>query len=492
MKQFWYTIKKVQGTDSYEFLLANKKCVVNADVFRIILDICPRVKCVDFPDVPDDDTALAFLIELGYNGPLYKYTNMFMDHMHQPWKTLAAIINKCLSGKTASNDKLKNSRIDILLKFVRIGKDYQEYGLRIPDTMLTEEIKRSDSYQMFIKYATGLIPPKKSIGKGSQGKTAVDTSIKEVDVSEESKPEPAKKRTTSKRRVKKKVTISTEYNIITEDPDIALELEEQEADDTMKALKESRKTSRRQPSTGGSNKGTRSKPGVPDESTVVSATSSEGTGAKPGVPDEENVTTEEKVILEWGGEHDSEYSNDDNDVKKNDKDGDADNEGDDHISDTQDADDEDVELNLMRMISISNEEVADAAKADAEKTSEVKEDAKKTKLPPISSSLSVSSAPATTLPPSSISTTPRVPQQTTTPIPTPPIIVDAPTITTVILESDALSAIQLRVSTLENDVSKLEKIDLSTKALAALKTHVPSVVNNYLGSKVEDVFQKEL
>ncbi|GKA82088.1 hypothetical protein Tco_0788836 [Tanacetum coccineum] len=114
MQQFWYTIKKVQGTDSYEFLLANKKCVVNADVFRMILDICPRVEGVDFTDVPYDDATLAFLIELGYKGPLYMHTNMFMDHMHQPWRNLAAIINKCLSRKTASNEKLRKFRIDIL------------------------------------------------------------------------------------------------------------------------------------------------------------------------------------------------------------------------------------------------------------------------------------------------------------------------------------------------------------------------------------------
>ncbi|GKC87476.1 hypothetical protein Tco_1148125, partial [Tanacetum coccineum] len=66
MQQFWYSIKKVQGTDSYEFLLANKKCVVNADVFRMILDICPKVKGVKLTNVPDDDTTLAFLIKLGY------------------------------------------------------------------------------------------------------------------------------------------------------------------------------------------------------------------------------------------------------------------------------------------------------------------------------------------------------------------------------------------------------------------------------------------
>ncbi|GJY54941.1 hypothetical protein Tco_0446605 [Tanacetum coccineum] len=114
MQQFWHTIKKIQGTNSYEFLLANKKFIVNAKVFRMILDICSRVEGVDFNDVSDDDIAFAFLIELGYKGPLYKHTNMFVDHRHQPWRTLAAIINKCLFGKTASNDKLRKSRIDIL------------------------------------------------------------------------------------------------------------------------------------------------------------------------------------------------------------------------------------------------------------------------------------------------------------------------------------------------------------------------------------------
>ncbi|GJV13950.1 putative reverse transcriptase domain-containing protein [Tanacetum coccineum] len=39
---------------------------------------------------------------------------------------------------------------------------------------------------------------------------------------------------------------------------------------------------------------------------------------------------------------------------------------------------------------------------------------------------------------------------------------------------------------------KLKKIDLSAKALAALKTQVPYVIDNYLGSKVGDVFHKEL
>ncbi|GJZ63573.1 hypothetical protein Tco_0619994 [Tanacetum coccineum] len=49
-----------------------------------------------------------------------------------------------------------------------------------------------------------------------------------------------------------------------------------------------------------------------------------------------------------------------------------------------------------------------------------------------------------------------------------------------------------RVAKLEKDVSELKTIDHSTKYLAILKSQVPSVINNYLGSKVGYVFQKEL
>ncbi|GJX67534.1 hypothetical protein Tco_0303261 [Tanacetum coccineum] len=110
------------------------------------------------------------------------------------------------------------------MKFVRIGEDFQEYGRVITNTLLTNEIKQSETYQMFIKYSTGLLPLKKSRGKGSQGKKSDDTPKPiSVDVSKESDPEPARKRTSSRRVIKKKVSISAEDNIITE-PDVALEL----------------------------------------------------------------------------------------------------------------------------------------------------------------------------------------------------------------------------------------------------------------------------
>ncbi|GJT58096.1 hypothetical protein Tco_0993150 [Tanacetum coccineum] len=118
---------------------------------------------------------------------------------------------------------IKDDGVVSRLKFVRICEDFQEHGLPIPETMLTEGIKQSESYQMFIKYFTGLIPPKKSRGKGSQGKKTADTPEAAVDVSKESDSEPASKRTSSRSVIKKKVLIYANDNIIPE-PDVALEL----------------------------------------------------------------------------------------------------------------------------------------------------------------------------------------------------------------------------------------------------------------------------
>ncbi|GKF34556.1 hypothetical protein Tco_0107756, partial [Tanacetum coccineum] len=233
-------------------------------------------------------------------------------------------------------------------------------------------------------------------------------------------------------------------------------------------------------------------------------------------------------------EQDSEHSDDDNaDAEKDEKDGDADDEGDDHVSDKQDDDDEDDKTESdeddiykykirvrkdedeeMKDAEVEgsdkgDEDITDAAKEEAEKTSEAKDDTKKTKLHASSSSLSVSlgfddqflklssdsslvntvkdSADANVMTPI-ISTV----QQTPTPIPTPPITTNAPTVTTTIPESNALTAVELRVAKLEKDVSELKTVDHSSKALVVLQSYVPKFVDSYLDTKVGDVFQKGL
>ncbi|GJX37940.1 hypothetical protein Tco_0251243 [Tanacetum coccineum] len=104
-------------------------------------------------------------------------------------------------------------------------------------------------------------------------------------------------------------------------------------------------------------------------------------------------------------------------------------------------------------------------------------------LTPIPETPSVALA-TTLLPPPSISTIPHILLQTTTPMPAPPIITEAPTITTIVPESDALTDVQLRVTKLKKDVYELKKSDHSAEALVTLKSQVPMVVEHYLGSKI--------
>ncbi|GJW05879.1 retrovirus-related pol polyprotein from transposon TNT 1-94 [Tanacetum coccineum] len=236
-----------------------------------------------------------------------------IDHMHQPWRTLASNINKCLFRKTTSNDKLHQSRVTIIwgmfymkyidyveliweefsyqidnrqlkksrllpyglliikdssvlsqMKYVRIGEDVQEYGRAIPDAMLTYDIKQSKTYQMFIKYSKGLIPLKKT----REPYVTLELG-KSMSLTEAIEEEAARQ------------LHATHERIVTEsDPEPA----------------------RRRPS------------GVPNESTIILTTSSEGTGTKPGVPDKEKVTSEANadVILDWGSEEESEYSEEEN------------------------------------------------------------------------------------------------------------------------------------------------------------------------------------
>nr|GFA30615.1 hypothetical protein [Tanacetum cinerariifolium] len=131
------------------------------------------------------------------------------------------------------------------------------------------------------------------------------------------------------------------------------------------------------------------------------------------------------------------------------------------VNDDEDEEMTDAEVDKSRN---DDEENTVAEKTDVEKTKEVKDDAKKAELSPTNSSLSslfvltipvlvisepliLTSTPktpsvahvTTLLPPSSISAIPPIPHQTTSPIPTPPITTDAPTITTVVPKSNALT-----------------------------------------------------
>ncbi|GJR03640.1 hypothetical protein Tco_0526624 [Tanacetum coccineum] len=75
---------------------------------------------------------------------------------------------------------------------------------------------------------------------------------------------------------------------------------------------------------------------------------------------------------------------------------------------------------------------------------------------------------------------------------TPPINTEATTITTSLPEITPFIALQLRVARLEQEMSEVKKTDHSADVLASIKSQVPTAVDKYLGTKLDDALLKVL
>ncbi|GKE89586.1 hypothetical protein Tco_1567061 [Tanacetum coccineum] len=64
--------------------------------------------------------------------------------------------------------------------------------------------------------------------------------------------------------------------------------------------------------------------------------------------------------------------------------------------------------------------------------------------------------------------------------------------TPTLLEITPFIALQLRVAKLEQDMSEVKKTDHSAAVLASIKTQVPTVVDMYLGTKLDDALLRVL
>ncbi|GJU66884.1 hypothetical protein Tco_1253143 [Tanacetum coccineum] len=64
----------------------------------------------EFDEPPTEEEALSFICELGHSGEIKYITDFIVDHLHQPWRTFASIINKCLCGKIDNIDSKKQDK----------------------------------------------------------------------------------------------------------------------------------------------------------------------------------------------------------------------------------------------------------------------------------------------------------------------------------------------------------------------------------------------
>nr|GEY43205.1 hypothetical protein [Tanacetum cinerariifolium] len=81
---------------------------------RDMLHICPRVHGQSFDEPPFEEEILAFICFLGHNAAIRTLTDVNINKLYQPWRSFAAIINKCLTGKSSGYDNLRLSQAQIL------------------------------------------------------------------------------------------------------------------------------------------------------------------------------------------------------------------------------------------------------------------------------------------------------------------------------------------------------------------------------------------
>ncbi|GKB87921.1 hypothetical protein Tco_0960193 [Tanacetum coccineum] len=112
MQEFWATA--TVHHHSIYFKMNDKKHVVNLEYFREMLQICPKLPGQQFEEPSFEEEILTFLRDLGHSGEIKVITDVNVNKLHQPWRSFAVVISKCLSGKSTRYDSLRLSQAQIL------------------------------------------------------------------------------------------------------------------------------------------------------------------------------------------------------------------------------------------------------------------------------------------------------------------------------------------------------------------------------------------
>ncbi|GJU66784.1 hypothetical protein Tco_1253043 [Tanacetum coccineum] len=363
--------------------------------------------------------------------------------MHQPWRTFAAVINRCISRKSTGLDRLRPSRAQILwgmfykdnVDFVALLKMINLHTIQ-DDSLLA--IKDSKEYKIYLAYATGAATPKKSrkfkkIASPSKKQTLVLEEEPAKKPNRAKHPEPAKKSAPAK----KDGDSGDEANEQGDDEDVL------ESDDDHEQ--------------------------ADDEQTESE--------------DKEEETQDDEYL--YGDVNISLINVEPVDKEK----------GDVKMTNTEIVD---ADLENVNQEGTSNQVKDDAQATQKNEVS---------LLIPCTSSLlcipvsvipkhnvinppkTVTTASVTTISSLLSSLFPHL--QQLTPIPT-PTTTEAKTSNTIVPDSETLSAFHQRITNLEKDVKELKTVDHSAALLLTIKSEVLNAVKEYLVTSLDDALYKVL
>ncbi|GJT68278.1 hypothetical protein Tco_1019758 [Tanacetum coccineum] len=510
MHPFWFTIEKVKRASYYKFEIDHKTYFIQP---------------------PSSNDLKEFLLNLGYTGKLPSISEIRVDHMHQPWRTFRAIINKCLSSKTLRNDRLCPSRTEILWgMYNNANVDYAaiiwediQYQIDYQQTKSISKKERSPYHTVdddglldrlkFITKVTQVTKEPAAPKKATASTKKKITKRKLVLKDETDGEKDLEHRTLSrKKRIPKTVVIQeplsapVKQTYESSNKHKGIEMLSDAAQfefDTLKAQKASRRESILQHYPGSSSEGTGSKPGVLDELTGKYAISDEGAGIQSEVPDEtKNLNQSESEV----SEDDQNKSEDDDERVETDDDRDDDKEEDDrstYIEETNtkrtysDVDHQgkgDTDMNIEQKV--EKEMSEEKPEGDAQATEAQPNDDNKDKFeflqPTSSQSLSSGFANQFLLNSPNAFLLATITKPAEAPPPPPPSTPATVTLATQVPNTEAVSSIVQRFFEMEQFVKQLKETDFSLVIHDSITSQVPSIVDKYLRSSLPNAFLKEL
>ncbi|GJW71530.1 hypothetical protein Tco_0128447 [Tanacetum coccineum] len=455
-----------------------------------------------------------FIKELGYNGKCDMLSEIHTDHMHQPWRTFTAVINRCISGKSpdfmfqADNKEISSARkenmpyprftkviISLLiskdktifmrnkinlhtirgdsllsiLKFVSKTQDYHKYRALIPEEIINQAIKDSKSYKIYLAYATGVATPKKARKfkkPASPWKKKTLVTVEEEELEPTKKDKPTKKPTTKRQSSGVQIQDTPGVSVSKKKTPVKVSRRkgiELLSDATLLEEARSKKALRRSKR----------------ETTIIQAGgSSEGADFESVVPDEPKV----KTSLADNGDDDDSNDDDSNDDVSDDE-------------DVLESDDDHEEADDERIESDDEEEEAQdddllTKKGDVEMTNTKTGDAELENAKQVM--LSLSEGPILSSYISSDYDAKYLNFDNIPSVDTKVVLmldinvqheVPPTTSTTVVSESETLAAFHSRITNLVKDVKDLKMVDHS---------EVPNAVKEYLGTSLDDALYKVL
>ncbi|GJT48841.1 hypothetical protein Tco_0974998 [Tanacetum coccineum] len=145
-----------------KFLLDRKELTFTLDDFRTIFHL-PQANDnnhASFVPPPSFSDMVPFYKQvLGFTMELKTVSNFKIPGLLQPWQTLCKIFSKCLTTRVTGWDQPPLQIMQMLYCFVNnIHVDYAELirnknkvGMRIPAWMITDEMKLTEHYKMYVE-----------------------------------------------------------------------------------------------------------------------------------------------------------------------------------------------------------------------------------------------------------------------------------------------------------------------------------------------------